>query len=649
MGCYQVYQALFTVRHGIISEVRGAFSQLTGFTKERLLNKGFEYVFKDLLKATADLKRVKPGAQPVSCFIFSGKYEARKVSMSAFKSTDGSGLCYKVEEIPGTRFIDRFRVMEKLFDDDNLGACILSVPEMIVLKANNTFMELLGCDAIESCQEASGHPLDDLIAQELQPGVKRDLARVIQSEEPHYSNRLINMARRRYCSINLIPINEHHQIRYILAIVKDISEYVLEMEKSRERKKQLEIILENMNDGLIITDSKANILMMNAAARAYYKEPDDMKELSTCFDKAMVTDMDGNPVPIESMPTHRALRGEKVKNFRVAINGWTGRKFFEYNSSPLYDQNGSIIMTISCCRDVTDQVEREEMVKAHQEELFKAELSKNEALRKAMELKDEFLSLISHEFKTPISVIIAAIQAMEALCGGQFDERAKAYIRRIRQNAYRQLRLVNNLLEIARISSGQVRLHVRNYDIVFLTSSITGSVIPYADQKGVKVSFSSSIRQKIIGIDEEKYERILLNLLSNAIKFTPAGKSVFVRVSYAGSKQGSQVCVAVEDEGVGIPEDKQEMIFEKFGQVDSAQAPGAGGTGLGLPLAKLYTELLGGSISLKSQAGQGTCFTLLLPDKKADLAESAAEEQACGANHPIQQVAVEFSDLYPVE
>lgn len=103
----------------------------------------------------------------------------------------------------------------------------------------------------------------------------------------------------------------------------------------------------------------------------------------------------------------------------------------------------------------------------------------------------------------------------------------------------------------------------------------------------------------------------------------------------------------MEDEGVGIPEDKQKQIFDKFVQIDEAQMSGAGGTGLGLSLAKFYAEALGGSLSLKSQAGKGSCFTLLLPDRRADNADSAAE--AAAGDLSLGLVEVEFSDLYPME
>ncbi len=277
--------------------------------------------------------------------------------------------------------------------------------------------------------------------------------------------------------------------------------------------------------------------------------------------------------------------------------------------------------------------------------MLKAEIEKIEALQKAIKLKDDFLSLISHEFKTPIAVIIAAIQAIEHLCWEEFSAKARGFIGRIKQNAFRQLRLVNNLLEITKIESGQTKLKIGNYDIVFLASSITESVQEYANQRDLNLSFASSIKSKIIGIDDEKLERILLNLLSNAIKFTPKGKSIFVRVYQTVLDHRKMVAVEVEDEGIGISEDKHVTIFDKFFQVDSPLTRQAEGTGLGLSLVKLFVEALNGVICLVSHEGRGSKFTVHLPVQQAEVHPNNLQMQTSD-ERLIQSVKVEFSDLY---
>ncbi|WP_286904606.1 sensor histidine kinase [Clostridium sp. UBA1652] len=257
-------------------------------------------------------------------------------------------------------------------------------------------------------------------------------------------------------------------------------------------------------------------------------------------------------------------------------------------------------------------------------------------------MKDEFLSIISHEFRTPLNVINSAIQAINSICKDELSDRAKNYVKMIKQNVLIQMRLVNNLLDITRANSGNIKINKKNIDIVHLTKSITESVNTYALEKGVSVTFISSIVKKIVGIDDEKYERILLNLISNAIKFSAKEKIITVKMR---SLRGS-ICIEVRDRGIGIPEEKIDLIFEKFGQVDSSISRYAEGAGIGLSLVKRFVEALGGSISLKSKLGKGSTFTILLPSDK--LVEKVSDKPMVELldNRLVEITNVEFSDIY---
>ena len=257
-------------------------------------------------------------------------------------------------------------------------------------------------------------------------------------------------------------------------------------------------------------------------------------------------------------------------------------------------------------------------------------------------MKDEFLSLISHEFRTPINVINTAIQALNSIYAHEMTEKVKEYVGTIKQNTLRQLRLVNNLLDITRANSGHTKIFRKNIDIVFLTKAIAESVYQYASQKGVHVTFESSCSEKIIGIDDEKFERIILNLLSNAIKFTPADKNITVTLS----DLDDTVSIEVKDNGIGIPEDKLEVVFERFGQVDSSLSRRAEGTGIGLSLVKNFVEALGGKISVKSKLGKGSTFTVMLPAGKT--IEEFHDKQLLGSSSArlVHITNVEFSDIY---
>jgi signal transduction histidine kinase len=296
---------------------------------------------------------------------------------------------------------------------------------------------------------------------------------------------------------------------------------------------------------------------------------------------------------------------------------------------------------------VTKPFNRQELISRVRTQLLlkkaKNELEKkNRELESAMKMKDEFLILMTHEFKTPINVIHAALQTIENIYGHELGDKVKKYLRSIKLNSFRQLRLVNNLLDITRINTEHFKIQKRNADIIFISKSIVKSVDIYAKQKEITLNFTSDIDCLNMAVDEEKYERILLNLLSNAIKFTPENKSIYVNISCSGDK----AMITVKDEGIGIPEDKQEIIFERFGQVDSTLSRQAEGTGVGLSLVKSLVSVMGGKITVESQEGKGSVFAVALPITKLRSQDNPRDMSLIQNDRIIQAVQIEFSDIY---
>ncbi|MDF2984600.1 MAG: domain S-box protein [Eubacterium sp.] len=444
-------------------------------------------------------------------------------------------------------------------------------------------------------------------------------------------------------SINSTPIfDEYGNISYALVCSNDITGLVNSERSITEQKEQLEIIIENISDALTISDSTGRLIRINNAAKNMFYNIDNYEYIGETFSTTKYLDLDGNEIPLCNMPASKAIRGETVKNERIHAKRPDKEFYIDINAKPVFDNNGNVLLMVSCCRDITKQVLQETEIKQHQEAVLKAEREKSEALANAIKMKDEFLSIVSHEFKTPLTVINSAIQAMELICRNELTDKSKSFLNKIRQNSFRQLRLVNNLLDITRINAGKIKINKKNIDIVFISKAITETVYLYASNKGIKLTFDSSLSKKIIGIDEEKFERILLNLLSNAIKFTPEGKSILVTLRTRKGK----ICIQVKDSGLGIPKGKMELIFERFGQVDSSLSRQAEGTGIGLSLVKLMTEALGGTIELKSRVGKGSTFTILLPAEKVSDSESATDLIEINDKRLIQATAVEFSDIY---
>lgn len=310
--------------------------------------------------------------------------------------------------------------------------------------------------------------------------------------------------------------------------------------------------------------------------------------------------------------------------------------------TPYYDSEGNILGLIGVSRDITERSKKEELQKSIQEERRRL----NE-LREADRIKTEFFTNISHELRTPINVIFSALQMEELMLKNYssdnvFMDKFK-YIKMMKQNCYRLLRLINNLIDITKIDNDYFNINKGNHDIINLIENITLSVADYIETKGISITFDTDVEEKIIAYDPEKIERIMLNLLSNAVKFTPHGGNIIVEIE----DNASNICITVKDTGRGIPDDKLDSIFERFVQVDKSLTRNHEGSGIGLSLVKSLVELHGGKISVKSKEGQGTEFIIHIPSK---LVESEAYvEGVCDAQidgNCIEKISIEFSDIY---
>lgn len=266
-------------------------------------------------------------------------------------------------------------------------------------------------------------------------------------------------------------------------------------------------------------------------------------------------------------------------------------------------------------------------------------LNKSRQLNK---LITEFLANISHELKTPLNVIFSAIQVLDLnrnFNSKEFKNKQNKYLRIMKQNCYRLMRLISNLLDITKINSGFLKLNLHNRDIVSLVEDITLSIVPYFESRKIELTFDTDVEEKIMAVDSDKMERIILNLLSNSIKFTKPGGRIFVNIN----DKENVVLIKVRDTGIGIPEDKMSIIFERFGQVNKSFRREREGSGIGLYLVKSFVELHGGKIYVKSKLGIGSEFIIKIPVKVLD--EKYNEEDFLYENND-EKINMEFSDIY---
>lgn len=284
---------------------------------------------------------------------------------------------------------------------------------------------------------------------------------------------------------------------------------------------------------------------------------------------------------------------------------------------------------------------------------LKSDVERNtELLNESQELNKnitEFISDISHELKTPLNVIFAAIQVLAACksCEDQkcIDKRDE-YLKIMKENCYRLMKLINNLLDISKLDSGFIKLNCHNENVVSIVEDIALSLVPYVESKGIELIFDTNVEEKIMAVDSDKMERIILNLLSNAVKFTPPEGKIYVNVQC----DDENVYIIVKDTGIGIPEDKLKIIFERFGQAGNTTAEENKGSGIGLYLAKSFARLHGGEIIVKSSRGSGSEFTVRLPVKIIEENYTDKSNYTNGGEitckNRINQINMEFADVY---
>ena len=235
-------------------------------------------------------------------------------------------------------------------------------------------------------------------------------------------------------------------------------------------------------------------------------------------------------------------------------------------------------------------------------------------LTKKNALIADLLINVSHEFRTPLSVIQMAAELLNDYlsCGEMDVEQLRHSVDIININARRLTRLVGNMLDITKIKAGVKQPLLSPVNIVELLRKLVELAKPCARKRGLEISLACRKTVRVLRTDPELVARIVVNLLSNAIKFTPRGG--WVRVTLKCNVTGCRI--TVEDNGEGIPKDMQRRIFDHFHRANNTLARSSEGCGIGLSLTKSLAELLGGSIKVKSTPGRGSTFFVYLPDRR---------------------------------
>ena len=341
--------------------------------------------------------------------------------------------------------------------------------------------------------------------------------------------------------------------------------------------------------------------------------------------------------------------------FITTISIFTIRRLFYFNiflkySDKILEYNKSLTFIAYCVLLIGLYVEVvrriEESIRLNNEvsgfNKLKIKYKEIKAIEKA---KSQFFANLSHEIKTPINIIYSCIQLLEVnKTNGEkaLSDAYNKYDNTLKQNCYRLLRLVNNLVDMTKIDSGYMKLIFVNCEIVSLVEDITLSIIPYVESKNINIVFDTYIEELEIRCDPESMERVILNLLSNAIKFTNNNGNISVIVE----SDDKYVFIRVKDDGIGISKDIREDIFNRFVQEDKSLNRKNEGSGIGLSLVKSLVELHDGEVYLE-EVSEGSEFVVKLPNIKINEEVKNHSRVIDVESKPlVQKINIEFSDIY---
>lgn len=266
--------------------------------------------------------------------------------------------------------------------------------------------------------------------------------------------------------------------------------------------------------------------------------------------------------------------------------------------------------------------------KMEAKQLIDQERKEAERLHELDMLKIKFLTNLSHEFRTPISLIMGPV---DTLLSDKVMEAGKSQLYMIKRNARRLLNLVNQLLDFRKMEEHELRLNASQGELVSFVGEISDSFKDLSERKNISLLFESAIENYYTTFDHDKIERILFNVLSNAFKFTPGGGSIKVeleKVQESGPDSLSSIIIKITDTGIGIPADKLQKIFDRFFQSDTAASILNQGSGIGLSITREFVKMHGGTIRVESEPEKGSSFIIHLPFSPLEFIETTSTELA---------------------
>jgi PAS domain S-box-containing protein len=386
--------------------------------------------------------------------------------------------------------------------------------------------------------------------------------------------------------------------RFVLSAEKDVTRIKV-LRDAKLMEARFRDLLESTPDGIVMANPTGHIVIANSQAERLFGY--ESGELRGRLVDALLPER-YRRAHVDHRSNYFLQPRKRAMGSGLDLSGLRkdGSEFpIEISLSPLRTEETAFVM--SAIRDVS---ERKLFDKALQE--------KNQELADANQAKDRFLAGMSHELRTPLNAIIGFTGILLMKLPGPLNDEQEKQLGTVQTSARHLLALINDLLDVAKVEAGKVVLSHEPVHCHALIDEVAATLRPQADAKGLSLAVLAPERPTVLRTDRRALYQIVLNLVANAIKFTERGGVRLTLVSGTAPDVPTTE-IRVEDTGIGIPFSEQGKLFGAFSRVDNARSDAPQGSGLGLHLSQKLAELLGGEIVFQSEAGKGSCFSLILP------------------------------------
>lgn len=479
--------------------------------------------------------------------------------------------------------------------DDEYNALLVSLNKTALVSMTNAAGDIIYAN--EKFVEVSKYPLKELLGHNhriLKSGEQPDslfvdLWKTISSGRM-WRGEIKNRAKDGslyWVDTSIAPILDKsgQPYRYISVrfLITDKKEHEAQLKESRVK---AETILASIGEGLILFNAEGEVDRVNHAAEQMLGLSETTLRQNQFADVVGATDEKGQHVPVAKRPFTRALQDSKTITMTMRYPRSTGGSFpVQVNIAPVI-LGDKTIGAVEIFRDST-----------HEHELERA--------------KDEFVSLTSHQLRTPLTAIRLFSEMLGDELAGPLNAEQRDYLDKIQESTERMISLVGDILNISRIEAGRLHVDPQPTNLRSLIESWIAEIEPIARSRRIviKLRIAKDV-PKLVKIDRNLFGQVIHNLLTNALRYTQPGQG---KVIIHATKQSYGIIISVKDNGIGIPEAVKPRIFERFFRADNATLAAGDGTGLGLYLVKMVMESTGGDVWFESQENKGTTFYVRLP------------------------------------